>query len=100
MQQQSADAPWVFVEYIALFIGAYMHTFYPHLAVINTAPAVLEVNAALADGLYLSAHQFNAALDGFQYKVVVPRLAVIGYLFCALFIDRHRRDLLCFTDIQ
>ena len=40
------------------------------------------------------ADKFNAALYGLQYKIVVPRLAVIGYLLCAFFIDRHRRDLL------
>jgi hypothetical protein len=87
MEQQPSDPQRITVENVTLLIGGDMHTLYPHLTVVDRAPAVFKIYTAASDRLDLCTHQFDAALDAFQHEIVVASLAVVSDLFGALLIN-------------
>ena len=76
MHQQAARAHRVFVEDVALLIGADVHLTQPELTVLDLTPCVLEVQRAETNGLDLRAEQLDAGLEAFLNKIFVKRLLV------------------------
>ena len=76
MHQQLARTDGVAVKDVALFIGGDVHLLDEQLAVLDVAPAVLEVNLSQPQRFDLGAAQLDAGLIGLLHKIVMPRLSV------------------------
>ena len=77
VHEQLAHAHRVAVEDVALLIGRDVHAVDKDFALVDRAPAVLEVDPALTDGFDLGAEQLDACLVALFDKIVVPRLFVL-----------------------
>ena len=66
----------VFIEYIAMLVGTYMHLLDYHFSVFNGTPRVLKVGAALPYRLYLGARKLDAAFKALKHKILMESLFV------------------------
>ena len=73
-----------------------MHVAHKQLSVLDVAPAVLQVDRALADGLYLSAEQLQPSFEGFLHEIIVKRFFVGGDGSAVLFFHSY----LTFPSVQ
>ena len=94
VHEQLALAQRIAVEYVALFVGADMHTDDPHLTVDDLAEGIFEIDRAASQALDLGAYQRNTALKGLVHEIVVTRLAVYGDYLCSrlIHIETSFRD--------
>ena len=60
-----------------------MHAANKQLAILDRAEAVLQIDLPGADRLDLGSGKLNTSLKTFKHKVLMKRLAVIGYFFDA-----------------
>jgi hypothetical protein len=97
MHQQLALASRLFIEDIALFIGAYVHTDDEKLAVLDRAVAILEIYRALTDAFDLCTEKSDARFVFFVYEIVVICFFILRYDFSSLlFVISHGDILLSF----
>ena len=87
VHEQLALAQGISVKDISLLIGGDMHTHHEHLAVLDGAIAILQIDRTGPEALDLGAGKGNAAFIGLLHEIVVPGLAVdgddfaVGFLF-------------------
>ena len=62
VHQQLFGAQGIAVKDVTLLVGTYVHTVNEHLALINACKALLEVDLALTDALYLSTREYNSCI--------------------------------------
>lgn len=90
VHEQLAYTQRIFIEDIALFIGADMASVEEELTVFDNAEAILQIDCALAQGFDLCAEELNACFVSILDKIVVPGLAVQRNDLCAFLCqDRH-----------
>ena len=89
VRQQPPRAARVFVEDVALLIGADVDPFCYQLAVIDIRPGILEVYPTGAQAFDLGADQLNAGFQRFDHKVFVAHLTVDGNHFLSAFVLGH-----------
>ena len=81
MHQKAPFAERVHIEDIALFIGAHMGVFQKNLAAFNIAIAVVDIHAALADGLDLGAFELDTGFVGVDDLVFMAGFSVHNDVF-------------------
>ena len=83
VHQQPAGATGVRIEAVAVVIGGDMHLVKDHLAVLDAAPGVLQVQGTCPDGLDFRALQLDTGLEFFFDEVLMIGLPVSGHDFDA-----------------
>jgi hypothetical protein len=84
MHQKLAYPAGIPVKDVSVVVRGYVHLIDQKLAVLDTAPGILQVQRTCPNGLYLSAAQLNAGLKFFFYEIFVPGFPVCGYYLDAL----------------
>ena len=78
VHQKAAAAIRVAVEYVPLFVWAYVHSVHEDFAVFNVAPAVFKIHLTGADAFDLRTEKLNA-----RFVAVVNKIIMTGFLvFC------------------
>ena len=78
MQQQFSRPQWIFVEDIALFIGADMHMFNEQLPILSMNEGFLDAAFPHAQGFYFSTCKCNTGFIFFFDKIIMIRLLIVG----------------------
>ena len=84
MQQQSSGAQRIFVEDIALFVGADVHVINEGFSILDLNVAFLQTALTRTQAFYLCTSQRNTGLYGFFDKVVMICFFVLRDQFCTL----------------
>ena len=93
VHQQPPGTAGIHIEAVAVVIGGDVHLVQDHLAVLDAAPGILQIQGTCTDGLDFRAHQFNTGFEFFFHEIFMVGFPIPGHdLDACLFQMNH---LLC-----
>ena len=85
MHQQTAGSDRVFIEYVAMLIGADVHAADEQLPILHGAERILQIHLPRPNGLDLRPEKLYARLKALQHEILVKSLAVAAdFLYAGL----------------